>query len=238
MIAYVWSMFKPIVTLDHIAEVGGTICWAAKWLGNDKVTFRSVYHHGHEKMVQDCYDMLNTADTVVTYNGDRFDLPTLRKEFLLQELPPEFPYKSVDLYKVVRKEFRFDSNKLDHVCQQLGIGAKVQHKGMELWKGCMDNDRGSWAEMKAYNIQDAELLEPLYKRLIPRIKKGNNLSMLYPHEDVVRCCRCGGEMKEDDRLYETQVNQYQAYICTVCKSRARGRKALVDQHKENVVVPI
>ena len=43
------------------------------------------------------------------------------------------PFVQIDLLKN-RKAARFASNKLDHVAQQLGVGAKVKHEdGRNAW---------------------------------------------------------------------------------------------------------
>ena len=65
---------------------------------------------GKKKMLKEIHAMLDEADVVVTFNGDKFDLKILNQEFLMAGLGPASPYKSVDLYKVVKRKFRFTSN--------------------------------------------------------------------------------------------------------------------------------
>jgi hypothetical protein len=71
--------------------------------------------------------------------------------------------------KVVRQHFRFPSNKLDYVAQELGLGSKEKHEGFELWVKCMQRDLAAWQKMEKYNIQDVILLEKLYTTLLPWI---------------------------------------------------------------------
>jgi hypothetical protein len=91
--------------------------------------------------------------------------------------------------KVVRSQFKFPSNKLDYVAQKLGVGAKVQHSGFQLWLDCMAGIPKAWKMMKEYQIQDVNLLLDLYDILLPWIKN-------HPHvgvsQDKPKGCRnCG-----------------------------------------------
>ena len=116
------------------------MCWAAKWLGESDITFASVQHTDSKAMLSGIHQMLDEADAVIHYNGTKFDIPTLNKEFLLHDMPPPSPYKQIDLLRTVRSTFRFTSNKLDYVTQQLKLGGKTKHEGHELWIKCMAND--------------------------------------------------------------------------------------------------
>ena len=78
------------------------------------------------------HDLLSEADVVVHYNGDKFDLPHLNREFVESGLGPPAPYASIDLLKTVKRKFRFPSNKLDYVVQKLRLGAKVSTGGYDL----------------------------------------------------------------------------------------------------------
>lgn len=225
-IAYIWSLFDTFVPTDRIVEPGRTLCWAAKWLDKDKVTFRSVHHHGREKMIEDMYNLLEEADVVIHYNGKRFDMPTLNREFLLEGYTPPTTYKEVDLLQVVRKKFRFPSNKLDYVSQELGIGAKVVHKGMDLWKGCMAGVAKDWKVMKKYNIQDVSLLELLYRRLLPWIDNHPNRALWMKDVDKPTCRNCGGTHVQKRGMEVTKVLKYQRYKCVDCGANMRGRVRL------------
>lgn len=156
--AYVWGLWNQNVGINQIVEPGYTLCWAAKWHGKKEVMFDSVQESGAKAMIKRVHALLNEADVVCHYNGQKFDVPTLQGEFLQSDLPPPDPFKQLDLLRTARKEFRFPSNKLDYISQQLGIGSKVSHKGMELWRDCMDGCPKAWRVMKRYNVQDVRLL--------------------------------------------------------------------------------
>ena len=158
-VAHVWGIWQQNVGLSQLLESSYTMCYSAKWLGEEAIYFDSVYGSTSKSMLEGIHSLLDDADAVCHYNGTKFDMPTLNKEFLLHKMPPPPPMKQIDLLKVVKSQFRFPSNKLDYVAQRLGLGKKKEHEGHTLWIKCMANDKKAWATMKEYNIQDVLLLE-------------------------------------------------------------------------------
>ena len=209
---YFWRTFKENIGIDQIVEPGYTACWSAKWYGNRDVYYSSLNESSELDMVSRIHSLLAEADVVIHYNGKKFDIPTLNKEFLKLGLTPPAPFRQVDLYQTVRSNFKFASNKLDFVCQQLGLGTKTHHKGFDLWKGCMNNDAESWSVMKEYNINDVFLLERLYDKLIPWIKNPPNHNL---YSDISCCPSCGG-VHYQKRGFTNTIRQRQRYQCTDC----------------------
>lgn len=227
-LATVWGLFNQNISIGQLLEAGHTLCWAAKWLGEDDIYFDSVYRSRPASMIKRIHKMISQADAVVHYNGTKFDMPTLNREFLMRGLPPPAPYKQIDLLKTVRNRFRFTSNKLDFVAQQLGLGTKVKHKGHELWLGCMNKDPESWKVMEEYNIRDVELLEDVYNTLLPWIK-GHANYCLHKGEEV--CPHCGGSHYQRRGYAYTMGGQYQRYQCKDCGTWFRGTKSLAPRNK-------
>lgn len=224
-IVHKWSLFdKNPTPISMVEEFGSTVSFAAKWYGRPKVEFYSDFHHGHEEMVVQAHRLLDTADIVVTYNGDSFDLPHLRREMVVQDLGPHAPVLSVDLYKVVKRAFRFESNKLDHVAQQLGVGSKVQHEGHGLWRRCMAGEQRAWNLMRRYNIGDVRLTEQLYDRLRPWIHNHPHMGLFLGEESA--CNRCGSTDLERRGFAHTPLSSYQQYRCRDCGGWSRGKTAV------------
>lgn len=222
-LAAVWGMFKQNVSLDMLMESGYTLCWAAKWYKNEEVLFDSVHRNEPEQMVRNVHALLDEADAVIHYNGRKFDIPTLNKEFLQYGLKPPSPYKQIDLLETARKQFRFTSNKLDYVSKFLGLGNKTKHRGYDLWKGCMDGDKECWKEMEEYNIQDVNLLEKLYDRLLPWIERHPNMGLYGEETDNPTCTNCGSHDLQRRGYAYTQVGIYQRWQCNECGSWNRTR---------------
>ena len=221
-IVYSWGLWNQNIGINQIINSGRTLCWAAKWFDESEVGFSSVYGNTEGEMLQGIHYLLDKADVVVHYNGEKFDIPTLNKEFVLHGMLPPSTYRQVDLLKTCKSQFRFTSNKLDYVAQALGLGAKTKHKGMELWTACMDGDPDSWEIMKEYNIQDVLLLEKLYVRLLPWIKNHPNVA-LYEDGTIPRCRTCSGINIHRRGYSYTNASKFQRFRCMDCGSWMRGR---------------
>lgn len=234
-LAHVWGMFGQNISPKQIQATGYTLCWAAKWYGKRGVMFDSVFQNTERGMVSGVWDLLNEADAVVHYNGSRFDIPTLNKEFLKSELLPPKPYAQIDLLRTVRRTFRFHSNKLDEVLKQLGMTAKVQHKGHELWTECMAKDPKAWKHMERYNRRDVTIMEDFYTRLLPWIKSHPNVGM-YTDSDRPVCSHCGSDKLTKQGFKRTKTQLYQQYQCKDCGSWNTERTNSTPQSKKNIVV--
>lgn len=234
-IALVWGLFNQNIAIDQIVDSAQTLCWAAKWVGSDEVMFESRRKAGHRQMIRKMYKLLEEADAVIHYNGKKFDIPVLNKEFVSLKMVPPKGYKQIDLYHVVRKVFRFPSNKLDYVLRALGIGAKVKHKGMQLWVDCMNNDPEAWKAMEEYNIGDIVPLEGLYNRLLPWITTHPNHA-LYTDNTRPVCTNCGSEAVIKKGVETTKTQQYQRYKCKDCGTNMRSRFNITDEKKRHNVL--
>ena len=235
--ARVWGLWNQNIGINQIVAPGSTLCAAYKWLGepDKKVKFVSSWDTGFASMIAQLHEAMDEADAVVTYNGNRFDIPTLQREFLLGGLPPPSPSKSIDLYRTVKRQFRFASNKLDFVCQQLGLGAKTHHKGMDLWTGVEAGDAASRKTMTAYNKQDVFLLEKLYHRLLPWIPNHPNVS-LYNNSTVASCTNCGSSNIQKRGVSHSKVATYQRYQCSDCGGWSRERLADKEISRKHLLV--
>jgi len=233
--AYVWGLFKQNVALSQIVESGKTACWAAKWHGKKGIMYSGLDTCKEKDMIKKIWDLLNETDVVCHYNGTRFDMPTLNKEFLKYGIPPPSPYQQIDLLQTARKQFKLASNKLDYVSGYLGVGSKTQHKGMDLWTGCMNGNDKDWKVMQRYNKQDVALLELVYKKLLPWIQAHPNPA-LFNESDKQQCPKCGGYHLQKRGTYMTKVQTYQRYQCMDCKSWSRERFANTPKEKRKLVL--
>lgn len=223
MTAYVWGIWDQNISPNHIIDSSEVLCWAAKWLGEDEIMFDSVHQSKPKAMLKKIYDLISEADAVVHYNGTKFDMPTLNKEFLLYGMDPPAPYKQIDLLKTMRSSFKFPSNKLDYVSQRLGLGKKVEHKGMELWTACLDGDNDAWETMEKYNKQDVVLLEQVYVRVLPWIKQHPNRNLF---SDSPCCPTCGHTEVQKRGKAVTTTGSYQRYQCKACGSWSQSTAAI------------
>lgn len=227
--AYIWDCKTSYVPPGNIIEPKSTICYAAKWIGEPKVYFHSVWHDGREKMLRKIHGLLEEADAVVHFNGDRFDRPMINTEFLLNGYAPPAPTANIDLLKVLKRNFAFMSNKLDFVSRQLDTSKKLEHEGFSLWLKVMRGDKDAQVKMRKYNIQDVHANESLYNTLLPWITPHPSLAVEMAaegHEDVFACPRCGSPELTKQGLAYTKVRAYQRYKCNDCGGWTRSSKSV------------
>jgi hypothetical protein len=183
-------------------------------------------------MLKQVYRLLSEADAVIHYNGSRFDIPTLNKEFLLYGWTPPAPYQQIDLLKTARKQFRFPSNKLDYIAKSLGLSGKTKHAGHELWVKCMAGDEEAWQTMEQYNRNDVVLLEDVYNKLLPWITAHPSYG-LYAGTDC--CPNCGNLSLTKRGFSYTTLGKYQRYHCNHCGTWSRSRKSLSTKQETTIV---
>ena len=220
-LAFVWGLWQQNVSISQIQEAGYTMCFAARWLGEKDIIFDSVHKSGMKRMLKRIHKLLSDADVVITYNGDKFDLPTLNKEFIQAEMAPPAPYKSVDLYRTAKNQFRFPSNKMDYLGRALNLGEKIKHTGMDLWIQCMAGSDEAWELMEKYNKQDVVLLEKIYERMRPWIRMHPNHGT-YDEPGVPVCPNCGHGHLQRRGFARTIVQTYARYQCLGCGAWSRS----------------
>jgi DNA polymerase elongation subunit (family B) len=216
-LAYSFDVWQANISPEKIMEASRVLMVGAKWYDRNKVIMLTEQALGHREMIRQSWRLVDQADVIVHYNGRKFDMRHLRREWLLAGMPPPRPFKQVDLLQVVRKQFANPSNKLDAISQVLGIGQKIQHQGFALWKGCLDGDPKAWAKMARYCRGDVLLTERLYDRLRPWITH-------HPHvtaSDQLRCNRCGSANLTPIGDYTAVVLAYGQWRCDDCGGTVR-----------------
>ena len=219
--AYVWQPWKQDITPDKIIEHGGLLCVAAKWLGSKDVYFFSEWEDSKLGMLMQIHALLEEADAVVTYNGDKYDLPKLNGEFALAGLLPTAPPTSIDLLKTVKKLGLF-MNRLGFVGPLFGLGGKLVHHGFKLWVDVENGDERAQRTMRKYNIKDVKLTEKLYKRILPFIRN-------HPHlgNEKRECGACGSNHVQSRGFRRTKYFKIQRLQCQTCGSWSDGTRAKI-----------
>lgn len=219
--AYVWRMWDENISPDQLIDHGGMLCFCAKWQGSNDFLFFSEWEDGREGMAQAALDLLSEADAVVTYNGDRYDLPKILGEILLAGLSPPPPVTSIDVIKTVKK-FGFNMNRLAYIGPLLVNSGKVKHEGFNLWKDVMNGKEKARTKMERYCIQDVRLLEKLYKRIRPFIRN-------HPHMGATKkeCGACGSHHVQSRGYRRTKHYRIQRVQCQSCGSWSEGTRTKV-----------
>lgn len=219
--AFFWSLWDQSIPLARVITVPRVICFAAKWVGERKTVFFSEFEHGQDEMIRRAFELIDEADVVLHYNGKRFDRPHLNREFLQLGLGRPAPYAQIDLLETVKKQFRFVSNKLEHVSTQLGLDGK-HHVDFDLWRACLAGDARAWRKMERYNRRDVKELEGAYHVLLPWIP-GHPSRRLYD-EEVTGCPTCGSDELQRRGFSYTKVSKFQQWHCQRCGSWFRSSR--------------
>ena len=128
-------------------------------------------------LMLDLRDIMESADIIVSHNGDRFDFKKIRTRFFINKLrfrKGGGNFISIDLLKMFRSLFAFDSNKQDDLGKELETGRKLATHGKNTWLGCYAGDPKEWSIMEKYNIADVELLYRNAQRLFDWIPEKSN----------------------------------------------------------------
>ena len=200
---------------DMVVKQSAIMCFAATWINEpSEPMFFSTYHNGHGGMLSAMWELMNEADGLVYFNGDRFDGPKMKKELLVAGYDPPSPYKGIDLYTVIKRQFDFPYKRLDQVAKALGLQGKIgSHK--DNWKQCLENDPEAWERMKIYNIQDVVLNEQVFNVIKPWIG-GSVIPSVALENGQNMTCRCGSMNLTKEGFRQTLKGLFQRYRCRAC----------------------
>lgn len=224
-LAYIWDLKTRYVPVTQVAEDGYVLCFAYRWEGSDEVGFYSRWDHDEKTMVEAAWHLLDEADAVIHYNGNKFDIPRLNSEFLKYRFGPPSPSNMIDLYQVVSRKFKVLSKSMNHMLNILELDTKMEHKGMALWTGCMHGNKKDQLTMEDYNIQDVVVMEEFYKELLPWIDNHPNRGLYMEPGTEKVCPNCGGTHLRFKGYKRTRTMSYRQYNCKDCGFWPRERTA-------------
>lgn len=220
-LAYVWKMWDENISPDQLVDAGGLLCFCANWQGSRDFEFYSEWRDGQEGMAVAALRLLNEADAVVTYNGDKYDIPKLRGSIMLAGLSPPAPPTSIDVIKTIKK-LGFVMNRLAYIGPLLKVGGKMKHEGFRLWRLVLEGDERARKRMERYCIQDVKLLVALYNRVKPFISN-------HPHvgEDRSECGACGSKHVQLRGHRRSKYFKTQRLQCQDCGSWSTGTRVKI-----------
>ncbi len=221
-VVYTFDMAPNWISPDKIIDPSHVMCFAAKWYDNDEMIFLSDHHESHSEMVRKAWDLLDEADIVVTFNGVKFDIKHLKREFFLAGLPMPRPWKNVDLYREAKKQWAFESKGLQHLAERCELGSKEKHEGFGLWRDCLAGDTEAWGRMKSYNVQDVVLTEAVYDRMRGWIPTHPHIGPIDAEGVGFLCNQCGGDEMTSNGLRRAIVIDYRLYRCDRCGANVQG----------------
>lgn len=222
--AYVWRLFDETVGLEQLIAPSQIIAVGAKWYGRPTMYYKDVWKKGRGKdgsrggMLCMAHDLMSQADAIVTFNGDKFDIPKLVGEFAEVGLPPLPPIASIDVRKTTSK-MGYTSGKLAHVAPLLGCGSKRENSGFRLWREYLEGDPAARKEMRLYNLQDVRVLEDVYTKVRPFIKTHPYLA-----GDRGLCPHCGSSKVHRKGVRRTKSFWIDRLHCQNCGAWSDGSR--------------
>lgn len=238
-VAAVWKAYETYIPTKMLLREGSIACAAWKWYGTDEVYSvsllgslkrfkKNVYDDYH--VVRTLHGVLSQADVIVAQNGDKFDIKWYNTQALKHGLSPIPTIPTIDTYKVLKKHFRFRSNRLDYVCKTLGLGNKLE-TDISIWMTIID-DRISYTEkadalayLVKYCKQDIRLLEGLFDIMTPYIS--NMPALISGDTSILRCINvtCNSANLRQKGYRTTRAGtQYKRYQCNDCGKWMQDKK--------------
>jgi len=229
----VWPKLSSYYGRTMRASVSSVACMGYKWLGAKKAECLNAWDfpewkkdvNNDKRLCKKLHELISEADAVVTQNGVKFDMKFLQTRFLKWGLKPIGTIHHIDTYLLARRYLYLFSNGLEHMGEFLEGEGKLKHEGWDLWVKTVNKDERSLEKMVKYCKQDVNLLEKVFRRLLPFVKNFPNYNLYRTDKeienDVQLCPNCGSEKLHSKGWRSTKTRIYQRKICGDCGTYAR-----------------
>jgi hypothetical protein len=232
--AHVWGLRDLSVGINQIVEDPRLLGVGHKWYGGTPARYLSDLRLGRREMLERTWSLLDKADVVVGYNSVGFDNKWMNGEFAREGMPPPSPYKNLDLYRIVRANFRWPSYKLQYASTALGLEGKLDTGGHGLWVKVMEGDAKADDKMARYCRRDVDLLEPMLDKLTPWLPASVNMALLHGIESLA-CQKCASTNLESRGIAYTASRSYPQYRCRDCGGWTRDTRSVGSSRTAGVV---
>lgn len=204
----------------QVIERPRTICFAYKWLGEPEVFFHAEWDKGGAKaMVKKAHKVFDEATHIIGFNSRRFDVPHLRTEMIIHELPPPSPHSDIDLMVQAKKHFKFLSNRMGEIAKVLDQDGKLSTGGSDLWRKLRTSKGQDLLEarqlMGKYNCRDVQLTEELYLLMRPWMT-GINIPLYNETDGTPLCAVCESPNIHYRGFARSLSRSYRRFQCIDC----------------------
>lgn len=223
-ITYAYNLYD-YVKPDMIIQEKSILSFAYKFLGDKYTKVRSVLNYANsdekspyddKELVEDICEIISEADYIVAHYGDKFDMRFIRARALINDVTPPAPVATIDTYKLAKKYFHLNANRLDYLGKLLGLGGKI-NTGWLLWQKCAEGDDASIKKMMEYNKRDVELLEAVFLKMQPHVETKINHA-LFTKSSGCTCSACGSHNLQRRGSLVNKVTKRQRWHCQDCGS--------------------
>lgn len=235
--AFLFRSGKQYVNAESFIDYDTMICWSAKVLGGsemfkDCLTPQEAKDKNHSRITKSLWNLMKNYDVTVSHNGINFDIPMIKTFFLKENLGLPNRFRNIDTCAIARSQFRFQSNKLDYICKELGLNDGKTKTDFDLWKKCYEGDVDSLNDMQMYNLNDILILEDLLNVFKPYIPSFPNVAV-YGDVEESQCPYCGGTKFKDNGFWFTPNGKFHSFRCE-CKAIFRSKENLLSKAKKKV----
>lgn len=225
---YFFQLHKELHDTNLIFRERHIISIAYKWLGDKKGKVISIADFPEYEKNPSCDKALlkafapiwEQADYAIAHYGDGFDVKYVAGRLLLNGLPPLAPVPTVDTYKLAKKHFLLNSNKLDYLAKKLGSAGK-HSMSIKDWlaieEGTILQRRKAVKKMAAYNLNDVDELEFVWNTLQPYVQHKINVNLFLPEAECITCPRCHSKHVQKRGKVANKTTVYQRIKCLTCK---------------------
>ena len=217
-VVYSWTIgYNLSIDYKNIIKERAIICICYKWEHENKVHSLHWNNGDDYQMIHQFYKILLEADEVVGHNSDKFDIKWFKTRCLYHGIRNMPSITSIDTLKIARKEFKFNSNRLDYIGQILKVGKKMDTGGFELWKRIIENnDSTALNKMIRYCCNDVLLLEKVFKKLENYTAAKTHAGIVFNKtKDTCPKCGSGNLINNKKRITATGVVKQQKQ-CQKC----------------------
>lgn len=188
----------------------------------------NVDKHSDKLLTIELHKVMSEADIILTQNGDNFDIKMANYFFLLNELEPIAPTKSIDTKKIAKRYFKFLNNTLDNLGEEMGVGGKTKTTYKDLWVDAyLNGDKKAWKLMNIYCKNDVRVTTEIYLKMRGFMHSHPSLSRISGEWDS--CPRCGSYSFRVKSYRTTNTSKYHQYQCNDCYGYFTDRKAITEK---------
>ena len=180
--------------------------------------------HDPERLVLECWSLLDNCDILVAHNGKRFDVKKVNGYFLQYGMPPPSPYRVIDTLLIAKQKFALPFNSLAYLAEFLDVEQKIDTGGVDLWIQCDQGSQEALDKMNEYCMGDIVTLRGVYNRLIGWSNDGVNLALYSDHGASCPHCSSDDVSVIQGKYSHTVARKYQAYRCNGCGAVLRSNR--------------
>jgi len=216
-IGYFWkSGYKLNIPPENIISERSIICICWKYENTKRIHSLNWDGGDDSKMVASFLEELSKTDEIVAHFGDRFDMPWFKGRCAFHGFN-EFPtVTTIDTVAIAKRNFNFNSNKLDYLADHLCGYRKMDTGGFSLWKDVMEGDTSALSKMVRYCKHDVFILEQVYHKLNSFVRPKTHAGVMNGY-DRWSCPWCGSERvhKSKTSVTATGITRHQ-FKCNMC----------------------